>query len=111
MSKNTASTRMTYGRFLNTRYWSSDQRGSAEGGRTAIVEAVDTELDNRVQRLRVDLPYNAPELISKLRNANVNFDAHPIRNDGAIWGYLKSNFPILLIALVNSMSAQAFELW
>jgi len=52
-------------------------RGSAEGGRTAIVEAVDTELDNRVQ-MRVDLPYNAPELISKLRNANVNFDAHPI---------------------------------
>jgi len=44
-----------------------------------------------------DLPYNAPELISKLRNANVNFDAHPVRNDGAIWGYLKSNFPILLI--------------
>jgi len=32
------------------------------------------------------------ELISKLRNANVNFDAHPVRNDGAIWGYLKSNF-------------------
>jgi len=60
----------------------------SEGGRTAIVEAIDTELDNRVQRLRVDLPYNAPELISKLRNANVNFDAHPIRNDGAIWGLL-----------------------
>jgi len=51
------------------------------------VEAIDTELDNRVQRLRVDLPYNAPELISKLRNANVNFDAHPIRNDGAIWDF------------------------
>jgi len=32
----------------------------------------------------VDLPYNAPELIC-LENANVNLDAHPIRNDGAIW--------------------------
>jgi len=32
----------------------------------------------------VDLPYNAPELISKLRDANINFDSHPIRNDGAV---------------------------
>jgi len=66
------------------------------------VEAID-ELDNRVQRLRVDLPYNAPELISKLRNANVNFDAHPIRNDGAIWGLWQSNFPILLIGGLFSL--------
>jgi len=51
---------MTYGRFLE--YLDTGQVTSVdldEGGRTAIVEAVDTELDNRVQRLRVDLPYNA----------------------------------------------------
>src|SRR4028118_1692608 len=97
--KNTASTRMTYGRFLE--YLDTNRVTSVdlyEGGRTAIVEAVDPELDNRVQRLRVDLPYNAPELISKLRNANVNFDAHPVRNDGAIWGLLGNLiFPVLLI--------------
>ena len=99
MSRNTASTRMTYGRFLE--YLDTGRVTSVdlyEGGRTAIVEAVDPELDNRVQRLRVDLPYNAPELISKLRDANVSFDAHPIRNDGAIWGLFGNLiFPILLI--------------
>ncbi|HCF30046.1 MAG TPA: cell division protein FtsH, partial [Cyanobacteria bacterium UBA11049] len=98
-SKNTASTRMTYGRFLE--YLDAGRVTSVdlyEGGRTAIVEAVDPELDNRIQRLRVDLPYTAPELISKLRDSNVNFDSHPMRNDGAIWGLLGNLiFPILLI--------------
>ena len=98
-SKNTASTRMTYGRFLE--YVDAGRVTSVdlyEGGRTAIVEAVDPELDNRIQRLRVDLPYTAPELIAKLRDSNVNFDSHPMRNDGAIWGLLGNLiFPILLI--------------
>ncbi|MBW4664271.1 MAG: ATP-dependent zinc metalloprotease FtsH2 [Chroococcus sp. CMT-3BRIN-NPC107] len=99
-TKNTASTRMTYGRFLE--YIDSGRVKTVdlyEGGRTAIVEAVDPDLDDRVQRLRVDLPYNAPELISKLREANINLDAHPMRNDGAIWGLLGNLvFPILLIS-------------
>lgn len=99
MSRNAASTRMTYGRFLE--YLNAGRVTSVdlyEGGRTAIVEATDPELDNRLQRLRVDLPYNAPELIAKLREAKVNFDAHPMRNDGAIWGILGNLiFPILLI--------------
>ncbi|MEO1374883.1 MAG: ATP-dependent zinc metalloprotease FtsH2 [Cyanobacteria bacterium J06635_10] len=99
MGKNTASTRMTYGRFLE--YLDSGRVTMVdlyEGGRTAIVEAVDPDLDNRVQRVRVDLPVNAPELISKLKEENVSFDAHPARNDGAIWGLLGNLvFPILLI--------------
>ncbi len=99
-TKNTASTRMTYGRFLE--YIDSGRVKTVdlyEGGRTAIVEAVDPDLDDRIQRLRVDLPYNAPELISKLREANINLDAHPMRNDGAIWGLLGNLvFPILLIS-------------
>ena len=99
MSKNTASTRMTYCRFLE--YLDTGRVVAVdlyEGGRTAIVEAVDPELDNRIQRLRVDLPYSAPELISKLRSANISFDSHPVRNDGAIWGLLGNLiFPILLI--------------
>ncbi|MBW4487008.1 MAG: ATP-dependent zinc metalloprotease FtsH2 [Trichocoleus desertorum ATA4-8-CV12] len=100
MSSNAASTRMTYGRFLE--YLDTGRVTSVdlyEGGRTAIVEAVDPELDNRVQRLRVDLPGNAPELISRLRNDKISFDVHPPRNDGAIWGLLGNLvFPILLIA-------------
>ncbi|NMF66063.1 ATP-dependent zinc metalloprotease FtsH2 [Brasilonema octagenarum] len=99
MSKNTATTRMTYGRFLE--YLDSDRVSNVdlyEGGRTAIVEAVDPELENRVQRVRVDLPSNSPELITKLKEKGVSFDAHPMRNDGAIWGLLGNLiFPILLI--------------
>jgi cell division protease FtsH len=47
----------------------------------------------------VDLPLNAPELISQLRDANVRLDSHPVRNDGMIWGFLGNLvFPVLLIA-------------
>ncbi|HIK57271.1 MAG TPA: ATP-dependent metallopeptidase FtsH/Yme1/Tma family protein, partial [Synechococcales cyanobacterium M55_K2018_004] len=96
---NTASTRMTYGRFLE--YLDAGRVRSVDlfdGGRTAIVEAVDPELDGRLQRLRVDLPGNAPELISKLRDEHISFDVHPPRNDGAIWSLLGNLlFPVLLI--------------
>ena len=99
MGSNTASTRMSYGRFLD--YLQADRVTSVDlydGGRTAIVEAVDPELDNRVQRLRVDLPANSPDLISRLREADISFDSHPPRNEGAIWGVLGNLiFPILLI--------------
>ncbi|CEJ43502.1 ATP-dependent zinc metalloprotease FtsH (EC 3.4.2 4.-) [Umezakia ovalisporum] len=90
---------MTYGRFLE--YLDANRVKSVdlyEGGRTAIVEASDQDIENRVQRWRVDLPINSPELITKLKEKNVSFDAHPMRNDGAIWGLLGNLiFPILLI--------------
>jgi cell division protease FtsH len=99
MGRNTASTRMTYGRFLE--YLNAGRVTEVDlydGGRTAIVEAVDPELDNRTQRLRVDLPGNASELIPRLRADGIGIDFHPPRNDGAIWGLLGNLiFPILLI--------------
>jgi cell division protease FtsH len=99
VGKNTASTRMTYGRFLE--YLAADRVRAVDlydGGRTAIVEATDPELENRMQRLRVDLPNTSPELIAKLRDANISFDSHPMRNDGAVWGFLGNLvFPALLI--------------
>ncbi|MDP5338182.1 MAG: ATP-dependent zinc metalloprotease FtsH2 [Nodularia sp. (in: cyanobacteria)] len=99
MSRNTANTRMTYGRFLE--YLDANRVTSVdlyEGGRTAIVEANDQDIENRIQRWRVDLPINSPELITKLKEKNISFDAHPMRNDGAIWGLLGNLiFPILLI--------------
>ncbi|KAM3093277.1 ATP-dependent zinc metalloprotease FtsH2 [Phormidesmis sp. 146-35] len=99
VSKNTASTRMTYGRFLE--YLDANRVKSVDlydGGRTAIVEAIDPELENRLQRLRVDLPGNAPELITRLRESNINLDSHPARNDGAVWGLLGNLvFPVLLL--------------
>jgi cell division protease FtsH len=49
--------------------------------------------------LRVDLPVNAPELMAKLREADISFDIHPSQNNGAIWGLLGNLvFPLLLIA-------------
>jgi cell division protease FtsH len=52
-----------------------------------------------MQRLRVDLPMNSPELIAKLRDSNISFDSHPVRNDGAVWGFLGNLvFPALLIS-------------
>jgi cell division protease FtsH len=99
-SRNAANTRMTYGRFLE--YLDADRVTNVDlydGGRTAIIEANDQDIENRIQRWRVDLPINAPELINKLKEHNVSFDAHPIRNDGAIWGLLGNLlFPVLLIA-------------
>ncbi len=97
--RNTASTSMTYGRFLD--YLDAGRVTSVdfyENGQTAIVEAVDPQIDNRVQRWRVDLPGNAPELVERLRNADISIDSHQPRNDGAIIGILGNLlFPILLI--------------
>jgi cell division protease FtsH len=90
---------MTYGRFLE--YLDADRVTSVDlydGGRTAIIEALDQDIENHVQRWRVDLPFNAPELVNKLKEHQVSFDAHPVRNDGAIWGLLGNLvFPVLLI--------------
>jgi cell division protease FtsH len=99
MGQNAASTRMTYGRFLE--YLEADRVTNVDlydGGRTAIVEAVDPDLQGRVQHLRVDLPGNVSELVPRLRNEGIGIDFHPPRNDGAIWGVLGNLiFPILLI--------------
>ncbi|MEM7771589.1 MAG: ATP-dependent zinc metalloprotease FtsH2 [Cyanobacteria bacterium P01_E01_bin.6] len=99
MSGNAANTRMTYGRFLE--YLDSGRVTSVDfysGGRTAIIDATDPQIGNRVQRARVDLPGNVPELISRLKSEGIRFDTHPPRNDGAVWGLLGNLiFPILLI--------------
>lgn len=99
LGRNTASTRMTYGRFLD--YLEAGRVTAVDlydNGKTAIIEAVDPDIDNRVQRWRVDLPGNSPELVSRLRNANISLDSHPPRNDGALVGALGNLlFPVLLI--------------
>ncbi|MBE9159674.1 ATP-dependent zinc metalloprotease FtsH2 [Nodosilinea sp. LEGE 06152] len=99
MGLNAANTRLTYGRFLD--YLDAGRVTAVDlydGGRTAIVEAVDPDLDNRVMRWRVDLPGNSPDLVSRLRTANISLDSHPPRNDGALVGALGNLlFPLLLI--------------
>ncbi|MBW4552837.1 MAG: ATP-dependent zinc metalloprotease FtsH2 [Aphanocapsa sp. GSE-SYN-MK-11-07L] len=99
---NTAGSRMTYGRFLD--YLGAGRVEKVDlfdGGRTAIIEVTDSEfsqVDGRPLRVRVDLPGSTPQLITKLRTANVDLDVHPARNDGAVWGLLGNLvFPVLLI--------------
>ncbi|NBS94372.1 MAG: hypothetical protein EBT27_11760, partial [Betaproteobacteria bacterium] len=79
--RNSAVARMTYGRFLD--YVDAGRVTSVDifdGGRSAVVEAVDPDIDNRVQRLRVDLPGLAPELVNKLKEEGISFDIHPPRS-------------------------------
>ena len=98
-NKNIASSRMTYGRFLEYLDMGWVKRVDLyDDGHTAIVEAIGPELGNRIQRIRVELPAAAPELITKLRKANVDIDAHPNIDSNSSWGVLGNLiFPIVLI--------------
>ena len=97
--KNAAVARMSYGRFLD--YIESGRVTSVdiyEGGRNAVVETIDSDLDNKVQRLRVDLPGLTPELINTLKNGGISFDVHPIKTAPPALGVLGNLFfPVLLI--------------
>ena len=97
--RNTAVARMSYGRFLD--YVAAGRVTSVDiydGGRDAVVEAVDPDLDNRVQRLRVDLPGLAPELINTLKDEGISFDIHPPKTAPPALGLLGNLlFPLLLI--------------
>jgi cell division protease FtsH len=97
--RNTAVARMSYGRFLD--YVEAGRVTSVDiydGGRDAVVEAVDPDLDNRVQRLRVDLPGLAPELINTLKEEGISFDIHPPKTAPPALGILGNLlFPLLLI--------------
>ena len=97
--KNAAVGRMSYGRFLD--YVEAGRITAVDiydGGRNAVVEAVDPEIDNRVQRLRVDLPGLAPELINTLKQEGISFDVHPPRTAPPALGLLGNLlFPLLLI--------------
>jgi cell division protease FtsH len=98
-ARNTAVARMSYGRFLD--YVKAGRVTAVDifdGGRTAVIEAVDPDIDNRVQRLRVDLPGVAPELVNNLKEQGISFDVHPPRAPSPVLGLLGNLlFPLLLI--------------
>ena len=100
LNNNVASSRMTYGRFLEYLDMGWVKRVDIyDNGHTAIVEAIGPELGNRIQKIRVELPANAPELITKLRNKNIDLDAHPNKNTSAIWNLIGNLFfPLLLVS-------------
>jgi cell division protease FtsH len=73
-----SSSRMTYGRFLEylEMGWVK-QVDLYDNSRNAIVQASSPELGNRPQSIRVEIPVGASQLIQKLKEYNINFDAHP----------------------------------
>nr|AYR06405.1 cell division protein [Rhodogorgon sp.] len=99
LNNNIASSRMTYGRFLEYLDMGWVKRVDIyDNGHTAIVEALGPELGNRAQKIRVELPTSAPELITKLKKTNVDLDAHPTKNTNALWNLLGNLFfPLVLI--------------
>ncbi len=96
---NIANSRMTYGRFLEYIDMGWVKKVDIyENGHTAIIEAIGPELGNRVQKIRVELPANSSELIIKLKNRNIDLDAHPTKNTNALWTLIGNLFfPLLLI--------------
>ena len=73
------SSRMNYGQFLNyiELGW-VEQVDLYENSRNALIKVSSPELGNRPQWVRVDIPVGASQLVEKLKDYNINFDAHPI---------------------------------
>ena len=78
INANVSSSRMTYGRFLEylEMGWVK-QVDLYDNSRNAIVQASSPELGNRPQSIRVEIPVGASQLIQKLKEYNIDFDAHP----------------------------------
>jgi cell division protease FtsH len=78
IASNVSSSRMTYGRFLEylEMGWVK-QVDLYDNSRNAIVQAASPELGNRPQSIRVEIPVGASQLIQKLKEYNIDFDAHP----------------------------------
>ena len=78
LNQNVVSSRMTYGRFLEylEMGWVK-QVDLYDNSRNAIIQASSPELGNRPQTVRVEIPVGASQLIQKLKEYNIDFDAHP----------------------------------
>ena len=76
---------MTYGRFLDYLEMGWIKRVDLyDNSRNAIVEASSPELGNRPQYIRVEIPAGASQLIIKLKEYNVDFDAHATENSNFV---------------------------
>ena len=97
---NTTSSRMTYGRFLEylEMGWVK-QVDLYENSRNAIVQASSPELGNRPQSIRVEIPVGASQLIQKLKEYNIDFDAHPLPRKSLLVTVASNLFlPLIFIA-------------
>lgn len=100
LNQNVVSSRMTYGRFLEylEMGWVK-QVDLYENSRNAIVQASSPELGNRPQTIRVEIPVGASQLIQKLKEYNIDFDAHPTEQKNLLVS-IASNIllPVIFIA-------------
>merc|ERR1712045_1039215 len=89
----------TYGRFLEylEMGWVK-QVDLYDNSRNAIIQASSPELGNRPQTIRVEIPVGASQLIQKLKEYNIDFDAHPAEQKNVVLT-IASNIilPILFI--------------
>ena len=72
-----ASSKMTYGRFLEylDKGWVK-KVDFYNDSKYAVVEALSPELGNRPQRIGVNIPAKDIKLITKLKEAKIDFDVH-----------------------------------
>ena len=100
ISTNSSSSRMTYGRFLEYLElgWVK-QVDLYDNSRNAMVLASSPELGNRPQSIRVEIPVGASQLIQKLKDYNIDFDAHPMPRK-SLFVTIASNLilPLIFIA-------------
>ena len=100
LNQNVVSSRMTYGRFLEylEMGWVK-QVDLYDNSRNAIVQASSPELGNRPQTIRVEIPVGASQLIQKLKEYNIDFDAHPAEQKN-LFVTIASNLllPLIFIA-------------
>ena len=99
-NQNLISSRMTYGRFLEylEMGWVK-QVDLYDNSRNAIIQASSPELGNRPQTIRVEIPVGASQLINKLKEYNIDFDAHPVENKNFLLTIVSNLLlPILFIS-------------
>lgn len=113
LTQNTVSSKMTYGRFLE--YLEMDwvkQVDLYDNGRNAIVKASSPELGNRPQTIRVEIPVGASQLISKLKEYNIDFDAHPAETP-TISSVIATNLiiPLIFIGGLAYLLQNSDDLW
>ena len=101
-SQSIVNSRMTYGRFLEylDLGWIK-QVDLYNNSRNAIVKASSPELGNRIQTIRVEIPVGASQLIQKLKEYNIDFDAHAVKQTNVFASVLNNLIlPTVFIGLL-----------
>ena len=100
LNQKSINSRMTYGRFLEYLEMGWVKKVDLyDNSRNAVVETISPESEDRWQTIRVEIPVGASQLIQKLKDYKVDFDAHPPENKNLLIN-LTSNvvLPLIFIA-------------